>query len=169
MSVVRLTTGSSEETQELGSRIGAKLEAGDLLLLSGELGAGKTTLTQGIAWGAGVTGYAHSPTFVLVNEYAGRIWLFHLDLYRLDVEDTERGIGEAEDLGIDEMLESGACIVEWADRVPEAFPSAHLAVTLEAGTGDDRTLTFEPHGGRYEALLSGIANESRAGTWRVGT
>ena len=70
---MRLTTQSPDDTQAFGRRLGALLAVGDLVLLRGTLGAGKTTLTQGIAWGAGVTGYAHSPTFVLVNDYRGRL------------------------------------------------------------------------------------------------
>ena len=99
-SALAFDTHGPEETQELGRRLGAAAEVGDLILLEGGLGAGKTTLAQGLAWGAGVTGYAHSPTFVMVHEYAGRITLYHVDLYRLSEGDIE-----AHDLGIDEMLD----------------------------------------------------------------
>ncbi len=150
-SKTRVVTHSAEETQELGKRLGALLEVGDLCLLHGTLGAGKTTLTQGIAWGAGVTGYAHSPTFVLVHEYAGRITLYHLDLYRL-----EESL-EVQDLGLDEMLTGGACVVEWAEKAPEVFPVEHLGVEIEVGPGeDDRVLIFTGHGARNERLVASL-------------
>ena len=146
-----VVTHSADETQDLGRRLGARLEAGDLCLLHGDLGAGKTTFTQGIAWGAGVTGYAHSPTFVLVHEYQGRITLYHLDLYRLD------DALEVHDLGTDEMLMNGACVVEWADKAPGVFPTEHLAVALGQGPAeDDRVVIFTPHGERYERVVSGM-------------
>ena len=158
MAVQALVTHSAEETQALGRRLGARLEAGDLVLLQGELGSGKTMLTQGIAWGAGVTGYAHSPTFVLVHEYAGRIPLYHVDLYRID-----GGLFEVQDLGIDEMLERGACVVEWAERASEVFPSGHLAVRLVQGDGpDDRTITIGASGERHIALLDALASDVAA-------
>lgn len=146
-------THGADETQALGRALGAALEQGDLLLLHGPLGAGKTTLTQGLAWGAGVEGYAHSPTFVIVHEYAGRITVYHLDLYRLDA-----GLLEAHDLGIDEMLDAGACVVEWAEKASEIFPGPHLDVTLEPGAEPhDRRITLEPHGERAEALVTSVA------------
>ena len=158
MSAQVLVTHSAEATQALGRRLGARLEAGDLIMLHGELGSGKTTLTQGIAWGAGVTGYAHSPTFVLVHEYAGRFPLYHVDLYRID-----GGSLEVQDLGIDEMLERGACVVEWAERAAEVFPTGHLAVRLVLGDRpDDRTITIEASGERHVALLDALASDVAA-------
>jgi len=152
---MKATTRSPEETQALGRRIGALLEIGDLLLLGGTLGAGKTTLTQGIAWGAGVTEYAHSPTFVLVHEYAGRIPVYHLDLYRFEGLETIDDLGEVEDLAIDEMLENGACVVEWAARAIEVFPGEHLAIALEEGASpNERSIVLTPHGSRYEAIVT---------------
>jgi tRNA threonylcarbamoyladenosine biosynthesis protein TsaE len=149
-------THGPEETQALGRLLGAKLAVGDVVLLHGTLGSGKTTLTQGIAWGAGVTGYAHSPTFVLVHEYAGRLFtLYHLDLYRMD-----DGALEVQDLGFDEMCAQGACVVEWAERASETFPLDRLAVTMEERGGpDDRALAFEARGERYERLLAELAGE----------
>jgi len=152
---MKVTTHNPEETQALGRRIGALLEIGDLLLLGGTLGAGKTTLTQGIAWGAGVTEYAHSPTFVLVHEYAGRVPVYHLDLYRFEGIETIDDLGEVEDLAIDEMLENGACVVEWAARALDVFPGEHLAIALEDGASPiERSIVLTPHGSRYEAIVA---------------
>ena len=152
-----LTTKSADETQAFGQRIGEMLEPGDLLLLRGTLGAGKTTLTQGIAWGAGVTEYAHSPTFVLVNEYQGRIPIYHLDLYRFAGEDAVADLSEVEDLGINEMLERGACIVEWAERAVSAFADDHIEIALaEGATLDERLITLTAHGDRPALLLAAL-------------
>ena len=133
------------------------MQEGDLLLLGGVLGAGKTTLTQGIAWGAGVTGYAHSPTFVLVNEYAGRFPMFHLDLYRFEGGDTVDDLGEVEDLAIYEMLERGACVVEWGERAASVFPDDHLAIFITHGDiEEDRRIQLTPHGSRYDRIVREI-------------
>lgn len=149
MTALEVTTRAPEETQALGRRLGALLRPGDVVLLHGTLGAGKTTLTQGIAWGAGVTGYAHSPTFVLVHEYAGRLPIYHVDLYRTD------GVLEVHELAIQEMLESGACVVEWAEKAAAVFPPEHLEVHLDYGDApDDRRIRLAGHGERHEWLVA---------------
>ena len=108
---------SAEETKEIGRAIGKAVQAGTLILLIGQLGAGKTTLTQGIATGLGVTAYTKSPSFVLVNEYEGRLPLFHMDLYRIDDP------AEAWELGLDDYLgRDGVLAIEWADRATSIFP-----------------------------------------------
>ena len=148
-------THGPEETQELGRRLGSAVQVGDLILLEGGLGAGKTTLAQGIAWGAGVTGYAHSPTFVLVHEYAGRIPLYHVDLYRI-----EEGDLEAHDLGIEDMLADGACMVEWSEKAPAVFTADPLHVAIAFGEGpDDRRITLTAPSPRYAAALSGLRTD----------
>ena len=133
MTSARFETYSAEETQALGRRLGTLAEPGDLYLLHGTLGAGKTTLTQGVAWGAGVTGYAHSPTFVLVHEYQGRIPVYHVDLFRMDGGDLE-----IDDLAFSEMLEEGACVVEWPEQAYAVFPDEHLAVGIAFGDAPGR-------------------------------
>ena len=121
-----ISTGSPEQTREIGRAIGEKSLAGDILLLTGELGAGKTCFIQGLAEGLGVPGYVRSPTFVLTHQYSGRLTLFHLDLYRID------GPLEAWSLGLEEQLfGGGVCAVEWADRAPELFPDSCLWVHLD--------------------------------------
>ncbi len=119
-------TYGPEQTQALGRALGAAARAGDVFLLAGGLGAGKTCLTQGILWGLGLDEFARSPTFVLVAEYPARLTLYHLDLYRLD------NVDEVEALGLDEYLYGdGVCVVEWADKAPGAFPPKHLSIRLE--------------------------------------
>ncbi len=149
---LEVVTHSAEETQAFGRSLGESLETGDLCLLSGELGAGKTTLTQGIAWGAGASGYAHSPTFVLVHEYPGRVKVYHLDLYRID-----GGELEAHDLAIDELLADGACVVEWAERAPGVFPPGHVRIQLGfVQAPDDRRITLHAEGKRAERLVGAL-------------
>jgi tRNA threonylcarbamoyladenosine biosynthesis protein TsaE len=156
-------TRSAEQTRALGAALGALLAPGDLILLSGTLGAGKTTLTQGIAQGVGAPGHAHSPTFVLVHRYQGRIPLYHMDLYRLTGPGAEE---EAEELAVDELLEEGAVVAEWAENAPRVFGPERLTVTLSlAGLSapDERTLDVAAHGPRAEALLDGLATALGAG------
>ncbi len=117
-------THSPADTQSLGERIGQHLKAGDTILLFGELGAGKTTLTQGIARGLGVSKkeYVRSPSFTLVNEYSGRVPVFHIDLYRIDSSH------ELEDLGLEETFSGkGVAIVEWAEKL---FAGGELSTPL---------------------------------------
>ena len=146
-------THSAEETHQLGRMLGSSIKVGDLWLLHGQLGAGKTTLVQGIAWAVGFDGYAHSPTFVIVNEYRADVTIFHIDLYRLD-----GGALEASELGIDEMLLEGACLVEWADKTPELFRQPELVINIDFG-GDEQTRVFnvESHGGRGEAVAEAVS------------
>ena len=147
-----IITSGADETRRVGAAMGRAAQAGDVILLHGELGAGKTTLTQGIAWGAGTSGYAHSPTFVLVHEYAGRVKVYHLDLYRID-----GGELEAHDLAIDELLADGACVVEWAERAPGVFPPGHVRVELGFGQApDDRRITLHAEGKRAERLVEAL-------------
>lgn len=151
---LELISHSAEQTRRAGIRLGALLEAGDLVCLIGDLGAGKTTLVQGLSAGWGSLDAATSPTFVLVNVYrrpGGR--LFHLDAYRLS------GAAEAEDLDLDALLEGGPLVIEWADRIQEALPPERLWVTLRwvAMSGDDdtqRDILFTAQGERYVSLLA---------------
>jgi tRNA threonylcarbamoyladenosine biosynthesis protein TsaE len=109
-------TGSPEETEAAGEELAASLQVGDLLLLAGELGAGKTTFVRGLARGLGSSAGVQSPTFQLVRVYPGRIQLAHVDLYRL-----ESGADIA-DLGLDDLLEQGVVAVEWGDRLRLDYP-----------------------------------------------
>ena len=150
--VVQLVTYSPEETQEVGIRLGSCAERGDIYLLTGELGAGKTCLTQGIAWGLGVKGYARSPSFVISTRYKGRLTLYHTDLYR--IVDPE----EAWDLGLEEdLMGDGVSVVEWADRAPEIFPPGSLWTKLEYGNEpSQRVIRFEEPNERYQQVLRNL-------------
>ena len=129
---LKIRTSSPEQTQAVGRSIGEQARAGDIYLLTGSLGAGKTCLTQGIAWGLGVPGYTRSPTFVLMTRYQGRMVLHHVDLYRIGNPE------EAWDLGLEEQLAGdGVCVVEWADRAAEIFPPDCLWIELSYGDSVD--------------------------------
>ena len=142
---------SADETKEIGRAIGAAVEAGTLALLIGQLGAGKTTLTQGIADGLGVTAYTKSPSFVLVNEYQGRLPLFHMDLYRIDDP------AEAWELGLDDYLgRDGVLAVEWADRATSIFPDDRLEIRIEYLSDTERRLTVTASGPLSAQALGGL-------------
>jgi tRNA threonylcarbamoyladenosine biosynthesis protein TsaE len=146
-----LKTQSPEETVALGRRLGERLEPGHVLALIGPLGAGKTQLTKGLAEGVGAAERVTSPTFKLVNEYRGRIRLYHIDAYRL------RGPDDLAALGSDEWFDGdGAAVVEWADRVAAALPPAHLRVHIDITGPASRRMTFaaaDPRSARLLAVL----------------
>ena len=143
---------SPKDTHKIGRRIGAKAQSGDVLLLVGDLGAGKTTLTQGILWGLGGTEYARSPTFVLVNEYPARLTMYHMDLYRLN------SIEEIEALGLDDYLYGNdLCVVEWADKAPGYFPVNHAVVQLEVIDDQTRRVTVSSETVHLDRLVMAIA------------
>ena len=114
--LAEITTSTPEETEAAGEEFAATLAVGDLLLLAGELGAGKTTFVRGLARGLGIKAGVQSPTFQLVRVYRGRIQLAHVDLYRL-----ESG-AELVDLGLDDLLDQGVVAVEWGDRLRLDYP-----------------------------------------------
>ncbi|HEU0000925.1 MAG TPA: tRNA (adenosine(37)-N6)-threonylcarbamoyltransferase complex ATPase subunit type 1 TsaE [Ktedonobacteraceae bacterium] len=155
---------SAAQTQRLGMRLGELLRGGELILLNGQLGTGKTTFTQGLAQGMGISANINSPTFTLLKEYAGRVEthsgngsaplsrkdpaLYHFDLYRLD--DPE----EIFDLGFDEYFTSdGVCVVEWAEKADLYWPADHLDIRLKMLSDTKRGLFFAAVGPRYCDLL----------------
>ena len=145
-----LQSKSSSETKRIGARIGKLLRAGDVLLLQGELGSGKTTLTQGIGEALAVKEPVKSPTFVLMNEYHGRLVIYHADLYRLNDP------GEVVDLALEEVPAEGVLIVEWPDRAWRELPPEHLLVQLEEASARERTITIAARGERYEEMLAAL-------------
>ena len=129
---MRIITKSEEETLRIGSVIGERLKPGDIINLNGELGAGKTHITKGIARGLGVDDYITSPTFIIVNQYEGRIPLYHFDVYRIN------DIDEMYEIGFDEYLYgNGVCIVEWGNIVDELLPGS--AIRIDINKIDDTT------------------------------
>lgn len=130
-------------------RLGSLLQPGDVLALEGDLGAGKTTFTKGLAKGLNITRNVNSPTFTIIKEYQGRLPLYHMDVYR--VEDS------FEDLGFDEYFEgNGVTVVEWAHLVKEQLPEELLTIYLYLDDNDSRKLVLEPQGKRYEELCKEI-------------
>jgi tRNA threonylcarbamoyladenosine biosynthesis protein TsaE len=126
-----LVSRSPEETQAIGERLGSRLVAGAVVACTGELGAGKTCLLQGLARGLGVTGEVTSPTFVLINQYRGRLPVYHLDAYRTG------SLTELVDLGLEEMIHGdGVTVIEWADKLLPLLPARTIHVHL-SGLGDE--------------------------------
>ena len=143
------------ETRRLGTRLGRLLRAGDVVLLSGELGAGKTVFVQGIARGMGYEGAVSSKSFVLLGEYTGRVKLYHADLYRLEAPE------QSEELALEEVCADGALVVEWPERAPGIFPPDHLLVRFAVTGERTRTLTLEACGDRAEELAQALAKSRR--------
>lgn len=145
-------TKSVAETRQLGGAVAELSRPGDLVLLSGELGAGKTAFTQGFGGALGVEGPITSPTFTLVHRYEGRLELNHLDVYRLDQ------LAEVTDLGLAELLDAGGVtVIEWGDVIAPALPADYLEINLAYGDDDDeRIITLNFVGGRTAARLRAL-------------
>ena len=144
-----LVSQSEDHTEELGRLLGQVLVPNSVVGLVGELGAGKTCLARGVARGLDVPPDLHvaSPTFTLVNEYAGRLRLYHVDLYRLGDPD------ELQEIGLEEYYAGeGACLVEWFDRFPDDVPDEHLLVDLRVTGDDQRELHLTPRGEPHREL-----------------
>lgn len=124
-------TKSADDTREMAGQLAGLCRAGDIILLAGDLGAGKTTFAQGIGRALGVQGHITSPTFTLLQRYDGRLPLLHADMYRLD------SLHEIIDLGLPELFEEGVALIEWGDVAVPALPADFLEVRLEWGDGDD--------------------------------
>ncbi len=151
--MITCMTKSVDDTRALASEVAGFVRAGDLIVLAGDLGAGKTAFTQGLAKGLGVTDAVTSPAFVLVRSYAGRVPLTHIDVYRLD------HLQEVFDLGISEIVDSGGVtVVEWGDVVTPALPADLLEVRLDhGGADDDRALVFDTVGPSWAPRMAALA------------
>lgn len=137
-----------EETEKFGIKLGKLLKRGDILCLNGDLGAGKTTLTKSIGLGLGVDEYITSPTFALINQYSGRIPVYHFDVYRLE------NAHELYDLGFDDYFYgNGVCIIEWADKIERMIPKERTVIDIEKGNNvDGRILKISGNGDRFYEL-----------------
>lgn len=142
----------SEDTLLIGKKLGELLEPSMVVCLSGDLGAGKTHLTKGIAAGLGVVDYVTSPTYTLINEYVGVRPLYHFDVYRLESSD------ELNELGYSEYFYGdGVTVIEWADIILEALPKNRLWIILHKGVGDERRILIDSVGSDYSELLARLS------------
>jgi tRNA threonylcarbamoyladenosine biosynthesis protein TsaE len=143
---------SPDHTRRIGARLGAVLQAGDVICLQGDLGAGKTTFVQGIAQGWGSRDAVSSPTFIIVNVYRSddQKQLFHLDAYRLE------STLEAEELDLQSMQAQGSLLIEWPERMERLIPRDRLWIKLEHVDQEERQMKFSSHGKRYDDLLEVI-------------
>ena len=156
---VQIESLCPEDTHEIGRVLGKHARAGDVFLLTGDLGAGKTTLTQGILWGMGADEYVRSPTFVLATEYDADMPLHHVDLYRLE------GLDQMDELGLDELVDAGGVVVvEWAEKAAELFPGGRLEVNIQRLGDDLRRLTLSSTSAEYDRFLDLAARHRTAGT-----
>lgn len=145
MDKFELVTSNSEETAQFAEKLGGQLQPGDVIALEGDLGAGKTTFTKGLAKGLDIKRTVNSPTFTIIKEYQGRLPLYHMDVYR--VADA------MEDLGFDEYFEGdGVTVVEWAHLIKEQLPTELLTIYLYHEQEDRRKLVLVPKGKGYEEL-----------------
>ncbi len=147
---------SPQDTIDLGAMIGSWLQPEDVVILAGGLGSGKTQLTRGLAYGLGVAedSYITSPSFALINEYQGRIPLYHFDLYRLEDEE------QMEELGYEEyFFGQGVCVVEWGDKFPGILPSEHLTIELKSINEDVRELRIFGTGNRFYELIEKLKRQ----------
>ncbi len=149
---LNLISQSADQTRQLGKTLGALLNAGDVICLQGDLGAGKTTLVQGLAQGWGSLDPVSSPTFIIVNVYrrADETELYHLDTYRLE------SAPEAAMLDLDDMLDAGPLVIEWAERIESILPAERLWLKLEHIDEEKRGIQINAVGAAYENLLEKI-------------
>ncbi|MCQ3809430.1 MAG: tRNA (adenosine(37)-N6)-threonylcarbamoyltransferase complex ATPase subunit type 1 TsaE [Acidimicrobiia bacterium] len=155
--MIRARSRSPEDTRKLAACLAELAQPGDLLLLVGDLGAGKTTFTQGFAAGLDIHEPVTSPTFTLAREYHGRLLLHHLDVFRLEQ------VSEVLDLGLPELLDSdGVTLIEWGDAIRQALPNDYLEVALTFVDGpinspDERVVVLSPVGPRWQARSDALA------------
>jgi tRNA threonylcarbamoyladenosine biosynthesis protein TsaE len=154
-----LQTSDAKETEAVGEALGAQLRVGDLVVLTGDLGTGKTTFTKGLARGLGVTDRVTSPTFTIVQEYDGRVPVAHVDVYRLE------RIQELHDFGFEELLESRVTVVEWGEAIALVLPRDRVDVRIamdETRDSDARVVEITPAGGSWRARQAALDDALRA-------
>ncbi len=160
MQSLTLNSHSPDQTQLLGSYLGKLAQKADVLLLTGELGTGKTCLVQGIARGLDVEEYAFSPSFVILRQYHGRLPLYHIDFYRLDTLDEIASVGLE-----DYFYGDGVCVVEWAEKARLLLPPDNLLLSMKyvAAYPTARSIRLKPQGERYNQLLKQLKGEGFLG------
>ncbi len=148
-----IDTACPAQTKQIAAELSALLADGDLIVLAGDLGAGKTCFTQGLGAGLGIDGRITSPTFTLANQYVGRLELHHLDVYRID------DLAETLDLDLPELLEHGVTVIEWGEQIEPVLPQDRLTIRLLLGDDDDdRILRFEPGSSTWARRLTPLAD-----------
>ena len=152
MKELKVVTYAPDQTRELGKKLGSLIDGSFLITLSGDLGAGKTTFTQGLARGLEITRNVTSPTFTLMKSYKGRLPLYHIDAYRL--EDIDQ------DLGFEEYVDGdGVCVIEWSNFIEDVLPEERLSINLTIGDDDSRMLVFSACGDKYEEVLERLCTQ----------
>lgn len=147
--MIKIITNSPEKTKEIAYNLGKILDAGSLVIMTGDLGAGKTTFTQGIALGLGISKNVTSPTFTIMKVYKNKIPLYHIDAYRLE--------GLSQDLGLEEMMEDdGVCVIEWPIFIDDRLPKEHLNIDLKLIDDQTREITISANGKKYENILEAL-------------
>ena len=157
--MLKFNTESTEETSKIGEQLGKLLNKGNIVCLSGDLGAGKTSFTKGIAKGLEVKDYVTSPTYTIINEYEGRLPLYHFDVYRLN------DVSEMYELGYEEyFFGDGVVVLEWADIVRDIIPGERLWITILNTKGDNtREIIMEPTGETYDTIVKGMEHNENSG------
>jgi tRNA threonylcarbamoyladenosine biosynthesis protein TsaE len=152
----RVLTRSARQTMSWGAKLGKFLQGGEIIALIGELGTGKTCFVRGVTQGleVGRDAWIRSPTFTLINEYHGRLPVYHIDLYRVETRSQLEGLNLREYLYSD-----GVSLIEWFEHLPAGEVDEHLELRIAYANGAKRELTFTAHGGRYEKIIEGLRGQ----------
>ncbi|GGF28382.1 tRNA (adenosine(37)-N6)-threonylcarbamoyltransferase complex ATPase subunit type 1 TsaE [Halobacillus andaensis] len=151
MTTMTWMTHSEEDTKQFGEKLGGLLQAGDVLTLEGDLGAGKTTFTKGLAKGLGVKRTVNSPTFTIIKEYMGRLPFYHMDVYRLEDSD--------EDLGFEEFFNGeGVTVVEWSQFIEDYLPEERLELTIEYVDETSRKISVAARSPHFEQVCKEMSS-----------
>jgi len=144
-----MITKTVSETKEVAKKLGSHINQKTIILLKGDLGAGKTSFTQGLAQGLGVARTVSSPTFTIMKVYQGRLPLYHIDAYRLE--------GINQDLGFEDQLdEKAVCVIEWPEYIEEILPEEHLEIRMNYLSENEREILFQAKGEYYRELIEGL-------------